>query len=85
LQGFIVAGRGATGASAIAVTVTGLVNTLTFYYTVVAGATTANPQLTITFSPPVPASDVYTTIVVNVPSFGAGNTSAAVNAWGFQL
>ena len=85
IQGFIVTGLGATAASTIAVTITGLQNTLTFYFTVALGATVADTPLVIPFSAPIPASAPNTAIVVNVPSFGGGNTNAAASAWGFQL
>ena len=85
ISGFDVSGLGATAGSTIAVTVTGLSNTLTFYYTVPAGVTAAAPNLSIRFDPPLPASAPNTAIVVNVPSFGAGNTTAAASAYGFQV
>jgi hypothetical protein len=34
---------------------------------------------------PVPATAVNTAIVVTVPSLGAGNTNAAVTAFGFYV
>lgn len=85
ITGFDISGLGATAGSTITVTVTGLANTLTYYYTVPAGVSTAAPTWNVRFDPPIPASATNTAVVVNVPSFGAGNTTAAVNAFGFQL
>jgi hypothetical protein len=85
ITGFQVTGGGATGASIIVVTVTGLVTgTNSYDVGVVAGATAGTPNLIVTFPTPIPASAVNTAIVVNVPSFGAGNTNSAVSAQGFQ-
>lgn len=87
ISGFHVSGLGATAGSAIKITVTGLLGgvTLTFDYVVPAGVTTAAPTLIVDFDVPIPASGPNTAIVVNVPSFGAGNTSASASARGFQL
>lgn len=48
------------------------------------GATAALTSLIVAYTRPIPASAVNTAITVNVPSFGAGNTNAAVTAHGFQ-
>jgi len=82
ISGFSVTGSGATGASRVVVTVTGLTDTLSFVMTIPAGVTLAVVELKCHFDPPLPASADNTAIVVNVPSFGAGNTNAAVAAWG---
>jgi|SRR5712664_755150 len=84
ITGFSVTGAGATAGSVIAVTITGLANTLTYYVTIPAGAGVGVTPLTVEFSRPLPASAQNTAIVVNVPSFGAGNTQAAATARGFQ-
>lgn len=84
IAGFCISGGGATAASIITVTVTGLTNTLSFSVPVPAGATAGVLPLVVNFDPPLPASADNTAIVVNVPSFGAGNTAAAATAWGFQ-
>lgn len=93
IEGFDITGAGATGASIVAVTVTGLpttIGTLTFEVVVPAGATvgiggTGNPGLIpVRFPTPLPASAANTTIVVTAPSFGTGNTNACVTAYGFQ-
>ena len=85
ITGFDISGNGATGQSTIAVTVTGITNTLTYYINVPAGATTAITTLSVKFDPPIPATAANTAIVVNVPSFGSGNLQAAANAYGFQI
>ena len=38
----------------------------------------------VRFPQPLPASAVNTAITVTVPSFGAGNTNAAVVVYGFM-
>jgi hypothetical protein len=85
LTGYTISGLGATGASLITVTITGCAGgTQTTYYAVSAGATLANPPLVVT-GLNIVSSAVNTNIVVNVPSFGAGNTAAGVNATGYLL
>jgi len=84
LSGFQVTGAGATAASVITVTVTGLAGgTMSYNMAIPAGAAVGVPALIVNFPTPVPASAPNTAIVVNVPSFGAGNTNAAVAAQGF--
>lgn len=84
--GFTITSTGSTAAAVVNPTVTGTVTgTLTFTYASVAGATLANQPLVVPYNPCVPASAVNTAIVVSMPSLGAGNTNATVNAWGFQL
>lgn len=85
LAGFAVTGLGATGAGSITVTTTGLANNLSFVVPIPAGATAAVAPLVVQFNPPLPASAVNTAIVVLVPSFGAGNTTASASAWGFLI
>ncbi len=83
IKGIVIDGLGATGASVIEVTVTGLIGgTMRFKVTVPAGATTAIARAVVTFGDGAPASADGTDIVVSVPSFGAGNTSATGYAWG---
>ena len=84
ITGFAVTGAGATGASIIEVTITGLATTLRYKIVVPAGATTTVQPLVVQFTRPVPASAANTAVVVNVPSFGAGNTASAVAATGFR-
>lgn len=84
ITGFAITGGGATAGSIIAVTITGPTNTLTFYIVIPAGVGVSITPLIVEFSRPIPAAAVNTAIVVNVPSFGAGNTNAAAVARGFQ-
>lgn len=84
ITGFDVTGSGATLGSMVVVTVTGLTNTLSYIYAVIAGALLGDAPLSIRFNPPIAASASNTAIVVTVPSLGTGNTNAAVVATGFQ-
>lgn len=85
ISGFVVDGLGATGASVVEVVVSGLLGgSLRRKVNVPAGATVAIAAVAMTFDRPIPASAVNTAIVVTVPSFGAGNTSSTVSAWGFN-
>jgi hypothetical protein len=85
ITGFQVTGLGATVGVGITVTVTGLATTQSFIMGVVAGVLLGTPALIVSFPTPVPASAANTAIVVHVPSFGTGNTLAAVAAQGFQI
>ncbi len=84
ITGFLVTGAGATAASVINVTITGTITgTLNYNIVVPAGTTTSIQPTGQTFAIPIAASGTNTNIVVNVPSFGSGNTNAAVSAYGF--
>lgn len=85
ISGFLIGGLGATGASVIAVTVSGIAVTMTFRVNIPAGVGVIVPQMFITFPRPIPASADNTAIVVNVPTYGAGNTVADAAAWGFSI
>lgn len=86
ISGFQVTGGGATAASLILVTVTGTIGgTLTYVIAVPAGVTLGIVPLIVNFPSPIPASADNTNIVVTAAAFGAGNTSAAVNANGFLI
>lgn len=88
ITGFFVTGAGATAASNILITVTGLLGGTQTYVLpipVLAGTGLNGLPLLVTFSDPLQSSAVNTSIVVNVPSFGAGNVNAAVVAVGFTL
>ncbi len=80
--GFTVTGAGATAASVITVTVTGLPVTMSYKVSVPAGAAVGVAALVVDFGCLIPASSDNTAIVVNVPSFGVGNLHAAVTAHG---
>jgi hypothetical protein len=88
LEGFDITGGGATAASVIEVSVTGLAaGTLKYELNILAGVTgpmNAQGGFSVRFPQPLPASGVNTAITVTVPSLGAGNTNAAVVAYGFQ-
>lgn len=90
IEGFDVTGTGATAASIVTGTVTGLpstIGTLSFNLLIPAGATTnigTNGVFSVRFPTPLPASALNTTIVVTFGSFGTGNTNACVTAYGFQ-
>lgn len=85
LTGFEVTGAGATAASVVVVTVTGVLGGTKRYDVVVpAGATTSITPLIIEFTRPIPASAPNTAIIVTLPAFGAGNTNVALTAHGFQ-
>ena len=87
ITGFEVTGAGATAASVILVTVTGTISATapTYVLAVPAGVTVGATPLVVEFPSPLPGSAVNTAVVVNVPSFGAGNTNAAVVAHGYRL
>jgi hypothetical protein len=88
LEGFDITGGGATAASVIEVSVTGLAaGTLKYELNILAGVTgpmNAQGGFSVRFPQPLPASGVNTAITVTVPSFGAGNTNAAVVCYGFM-
>jgi hypothetical protein len=84
LTGFTVTGLGATAAGSIQITTTGLSNNLIFTLPIPAGVTTGVTPLRIDLPHPIPASGRNVAIVVNVPSFGSGNTVASCSAYGFQ-
>lgn len=86
ITGFWVTGGGATLGSIVSVTVTGTIGgTMTFALAVTAGILLANNTLFVNFPVPIPASAVNTSIIVSVPSLGAGNTNSSVVATGFVL
>jgi hypothetical protein len=83
--GFAITSAGSTGAAIVSPTVTNTVTgTMTFTYASVAGVTLGNQPLVVPFNPCISASAPNTTVVVTLPSLGAGNTNASVSAWGYQ-
>ena len=84
--GFAITSSGSTGAAVVSPTVANVITgTLTFTYTTVAGVTLANVPMIVPFTTRcIPANAPNTAIPVSVPSLGAGNTNATVNAWGYQ-
>jgi len=84
ITGFSITGAGATAASTVLVTITGLPNTLNYAIPIPAGANAVVLSNHVVFPRPIAASADNTAIVVNVPSFGAGNLASSVTAFGFQ-
>lgn len=83
LTGFAITGGGATGASLVTCTITGLIGgTASYIVAVPAGVTLGIVPVSRHFTNPVAASAVNTNIVVSCPTFGVGNTAASVNAEG---
>jgi len=75
---------GATAASIVICTVTGLaIGTQSYVLASVIGAVLGNQPLIVSFIPPQPASAINTNIVASCPSLGVGNTNAAMNAEGY--
>lgn len=86
LTGFMITSAGSTGAAVVSPTITGLIGgTMTLTYTSVAGVTLGNQPLIASLPTPVPASAANIAIVLTVPSLGAGNTNAAVSAFGYYV
>ena len=86
LSGLILTGAGATAASVVTATVTGLLGgTMSITVAVPAGATASIVPVSLAFNPPLPASAVNTAIVVTLPALGAGNTNASASAWGYVV
>lgn len=76
---------GATAASVVTATLTGLLGgTQSYSIAVPAGAAVQGTPLTLRFTPPHPASAANTAITITLPALGAGNTNAAVNIRGIQ-
>jgi hypothetical protein len=84
LTGVDIDSGGATAAACVNLTITGLVGgTQTVPFCTVAGVAVQNARVQIRPPAPLPASAVNVAIVAALPSLGAGNTNAAVNAYGF--
>lgn len=84
--GMVITGAGATAASIVIATVTGLLGGTAVYVTAVsAGAMIGNTPLVLDFTPALPASAVNTAITLSLPALGLGNTNAAVNLRGYTL
>lgn len=83
VSGFQITGLGATGATVVVATLTGVLGgTQSYEVTVPAGATTAITPVIVSFNPPLPATGPNVAITISVPSFGAGNTNAEANIQG---
>lgn len=76
---------GATAASVVVATITGLLGgTQSFIVAVPAGAAVGGVPIALKFDPPHPASAVNTAITATLPALGAGNTNACANIRGIQ-
>jgi hypothetical protein len=85
ITGLEITFSGATAASVVLATVSGLLGgTETFVVAVPAGAAVGGTPIAIRFHPPHPASAANTAITVTLPALGAGNTNACVNVRGIQ-
>ena len=85
LSGFNLTGSGATVGNVVSLTVTGLLGgTMTYTVAVPTGATIGVPALIVQFPEAIMASAANTAITVSVPSFGTGNTHAAVSMYGYR-
>lgn len=79
-----VSGLGATGATTATLTIAGLAGGTRIYDVAVpAGATTVITPISLDFAHPLPASADNTPITATLSAFGAGNTVARVNIYGF--
>lgn len=84
LSGFEITAGGSTVAAIVNATVAGVLGgTQTHVFAAPLGATVGAAPLVVRYNPPIPASAPGTSIVVTLPSLGAGNTNACVVAHGF--
>lgn len=86
ITGFVVTGLGATAVGSVTATLalSGVSETLDYVVPVPAGVTVGLTPLVVNFPFPLSSGAVNSTIVVTVPALGAGNTSCAVSATGYQ-
>jgi hypothetical protein len=85
LCGVNISGLGATAATTVVFTITGLIggNTLSYSYVFVAGVALPNTPVPLFFTPCIAASAVNSAITVTVPG-AAGNTATQINVNGFR-
>jgi hypothetical protein len=90
IEGFDLTGGGATAASIIEVTTTGIAGSNPKFEVAIAAGVTAPAFSTtgpytwsIRFPTPLRSSATNTNITVVVPSYGSGNTNASVVAYGY--
>ena len=77
---------GATAASRVVATITGVIGgPLSFVFTVPVGATVAAGPLLLSFESPLCATGPDTAIVVTLPALGAGSTNAATTIAGYLV
>jgi hypothetical protein len=85
VTGFDLSLGGATLASLINVTITGLAGgTLTFVVPVIAGALLGS-VFSVTFPHPIPTSAANIAVVLTVPALGAGSTAANGHLYGYTF
>lgn len=87
LCGFSVDAGNPTAGTTVGVTVSGVAGgTMTFDWTVLAAGAAVAPPVPLfkTFYPCLPTAGENTSVVVTVPTLGAGEVGVSVNAWGFQ-
>jgi hypothetical protein len=84
VTGFEITAGGATAASLVVATLTGVLGgTQSYVFAVPAGATVGATPLVVEFNPPLPSSAANTAITLTLPALGAGNTNAIVNIHGY--
>jgi len=83
LTGFTITGGGATSAGLIRATITGIGVTWGIDIAIPAGVTGAITPIVVMLPNPIPASADNTAIVLDVPSFGSGNTVASCAIFGY--
>lgn len=84
ITGFEVTGAGSTAGGIINITLSLGTASLNYQLVIPAGIGTSIVPLTIAFTRPIAASAIGDDIIVQVPAFGLGSTSACVNAYGFR-
>lgn len=86
IAGFTITAGGATAGVIVNATLVGLLGgTATYNFAAPTGAAVGAAALSVQFDPPLQSSAQNTALVLTLPALGAGNTNAAVHAWGFQL
>lgn len=84
VTGVEITAAGATGASVVTATVTGLLGgTMSYTVAVPAGVTAAINPIAVPFNPPLDGI-AGSAIVLTLPALGAGNTNAAVVIHGYS-
>lgn len=84
LTGFMIDVTGATAASIVSATITGLAGgTITIPVVFPAVVTSDGTRRSVAFSPPIPASTVNTALTLTVPAGGSGNTNASAHLFGY--
>ena len=82
--GFAMSGLGATALNSNFVTIGNLTGSISWVYTMPAGATVAAVPVAQNFSPCLPAYQTYQQITVAYTG-AAGNTITAMGAWGYTV